>query len=503
MAAEVRVRYAPSPTGFQHIGNLRTALFNWLFARHERGKFIIRIEDTDRERSEEKYVTQILDDFRWLGIDWDEGPDVGGDYGPYRQSERLAIYQEHADRLRAEGKAYRCYCTPEELEARRQTAKKTGRPPEDTRCRELSAEGQRKLEAEGRPPSIRFRVGEDRKITFDDLVLGATTFDSRQIGDFVVLKSDGWPTYHFGVVVDDWLMKISHVIRAEGHLSNTPLHVMLMDALGFKRPEFAHLPSVLSADGKGKLSKRLGALSLVEYRKQGYLPEALMNFMALLGWSPGDNREIMIPDERIESIESVDQQSIVRNELVKSFDLKRVKKASARFDTQKLLWMNQKYLNNLYEADLGRLLRLASEALNEAGIDVSALELREIWRVVNLYHGSIKTLADFAEQARFFFVDDITYDPKAVEKILDAEGIGFLRQAYDALKTLDNWTNWEIEKVLTSITPEIGKVAQPIRVAITGTKVSKGIFDTLSLLGDKRSLKRIKDALEKFGKAED
>ncbi|GAH77877.1 unnamed protein product, partial [marine sediment metagenome] len=229
----------------------------------------------------------------------------------------------------------------------RQAAKKTGLPPADTRCRELSDEDRRKFEAEARPKSIRFRVGEDRKITFDDLVLGTTTFDSRQIGDFVILKSDGWPTYHFGVVVDDWLMRISHVIRAEGHLSNTPLHLLLMDALGIQRPKFAHLPSVLSADGKGKLSKRLGALSMVEYRKQGYLPEALMNFMALLGWSPGDNREFL-----------------TREELIEEFTLDRVKKGSARFDTEKLLWMNGKYIVN---ASSDRLVELAMDALRAAG----------------------------------------------------------------------------------------------------------------------------------------
>ncbi|HUW57449.1 MAG TPA: glutamate--tRNA ligase [Planctomycetota bacterium] len=480
MSAGVRVRYAPSPTGFQHIGNIRTALFNWLFARHEGGKFIIRIEDTDRERSREEYVTQILDDFRWLGLDWDEGPEVGGDHGPYRQSERLHIYRTYADRLLAEEKAYPCWCTAEELEARRQAAKKTGLPPADTRCRDASAEDRRRFEAEGRPRSLRFRVGEDRKITFDDLVLGPTTFDSRQIGDFVILKSDGWPTYHFGVVVDDWLMEVTHVIRAEGHLSNTPLHVMLMEALKAPRPAFAHLPSVLSADGKGKLSKRLGALSMVEYRRQGYLPEALVNFMALLGWSPGEDREFM-----------------TREELIQSFTLERVKKSSARFDTEKLTWMNQKYIAG---ASTARLVELAGTFIDTTALDVAWLE-----KLVEVYREKLKTVADLPALAHFLFTDAIEYNEKDVKKFLlasEGAGLATLREVRDALAALDAWTATKIEETLKHVVETkgvgFGKVAQPVRVAVTGTSVSPGIYDTLALLGRERSLKRMNDALQKF-----
>lgn len=487
MPGGVRVRYAPSPTGFQHIGNIRTALFNWLFARHEGGKFIIRIEDTDRERSKEEYVTAILDDFRWLGIDWDEGPELGGDYGPYRQSERLETYGRHASKLLDEGWAYHCWCTPEELEGRRQAAMKAGAAPGyNRRCLDLSKEDRRSFEAEGRTPSVRFRVPDDREITFDDLILGPTTFDSRQIGDFVIVKSDGWPTYHFGVVVDDWEMKISHVIRAEGHLSNTPLHVLLIEALGFECPKFAHLPSVLSADGKGKLSKRLGALSVREYRNRGYLPEALVNFMALLGWSPGDDREFL-----------------TRDELMESFSLERVKKGSARFDTEKLLWMNQKYIQ---QADTQRLVRLAEEVLKAAGHETDGLEPDWMAKLVEVYRDGLKTMAELPVQARFLFVNEAAYDEKDVEKFLlkdDGQGLTVLAEVHDALSALTEWTEEATKEALERISAErsigFGKVAQPIRVAVTGTCVSRGIFDTLALLGRERSLARMRNTLEKFG----
>jgi len=487
MSDVVRVRYAPSPTGFQHIGNLRTALFNWLFARHEGGKFILRIEDTDRERSKEEYVTQILDDFRWLGLDWDEGPDKGGPFGPYRQSERLEVYRKYAGRLLEEAKAYRCYCTSEELEARRAAAMKEGLSPAyDGRCRELSQAERGKLEAEGRRSSVRFRVPEDKEVTFDDMVLGETSFESGLLGDFVILKSDGYPTYHFGVVVDDALMKITHVIRAEGHLSNTPLHVLLFDGLGFPRPRFAHLPSVLSADGKGKLSKRLGALSMVEYRRQGYLPEALVNFMALLGWSPGDDREFLALDE-----------------LIRDFSLERVKKSSARFDTEKLLWMNAKYIK---QANSGRLVELAVDALKDAGFDTALLAPDWITQLVEVYRDGLKKMSELPAQVRFFLVDRVEYDRNDVEKILLKEGgLAILGEVLPALAALPGWSREKLEEVLKRIAEEkalaFGKVAQPVRVAITGTRVSKGIGDTLVLLGREKSLARMQEALDKFGKA--
>ena len=485
MSDTIRVRYAPSPTGLQHVGNIRTALFDWLFARRQGGKFVLRIEDTDRERSKPEYVTQILEDFRWLGMDWDEGPEVGGPYGPYVQSERLEIYREYAQRLMDEGKAYRCYCSTEELEARRQKATETGGVVGyDNRCRELSEAQRKEKEAAGAPYSVRFRVPNDKVITFEDLVLGTTSFESRLISDFVIMKSDGWPTYHFSVVVDDALMKITHVIRAEGHLSNTPLHVMLFEGLDFARPEFAHLPSVLSPDGKGKLSKRHGALSLVEYRKQGYLPEALVNFMALLGWSPGNDQEFM-----------------TREEMVGMFELGRVKKTGARFDMDKLLWMNSAYIK---KASSERLAELAREAFKEAGTDASGLSGEQLTELVEVYREKLKLMSELPVMARFLFVDEVEYVEKDVKDILlKGDGIAKLRQAHEALGALAGWEKEALQKALGKLATDaqvgFGKVAQPIRVALTGSKVSPGIGETLHLIGRERSLRRMERTLAKFG----
>ncbi len=485
MSDVVRVRYAPSPTGYQHMGNIRTALFNWLFARHMGGSFIIRIEDTDRERSKEEYVDAILDDFRWLGLSWDEGPDKGGPFGPYKQSERLDLYREYAEGLVGAGKAYPCYCTSVELDARRDAATKSGASQAyDGRCRNLTAMDRARLDAEGRVPSVRFRVPPGQRVAFDDMVLGETAFESDLLGDFVIMKSDGFPTYHFGVVVDDMLMKITHVIRADGHLSNTPLHCLLFDGLGVPRPRFAHLPSVLSADGKGKLSKRLGALSMVEYRRQGYLPEALVNFMALLGWSPGDDREFMTLDE-----------------LIRDFSLERVKKSGARFDQEKLSWMNAKYIKQVAPE---RLAALAADALKGAGVDVSRLSPEWIARLAEVYREGLNTLAELPAQTKFLFADEVVFDPKDTAKFLNADGLAVLREVHAGLSALSDWTEPAMEPVLKRIAEErklgFGKVAQPIRVAITGTKVSKGIFETLALLGREKSLARMQNAIEKFGK---
>ena len=491
MPESVRVRYAPSPTGFQHIGNLRTALFNWLFARHERGTFILRIEDTDRERSKEEYVAQILDDFRWLGVDWDEGPDKGGPYGPYRQSERLAQlkvnYQTWANGLFASRSAYKCTCDPEEFEARREAAQKSGsKEIYNCDCWEENV-GITAPAIEGRKFCVRFRVPRGQKIVFSDLILGETSFDSDLIGDFVILKSDGFPTYNYAVVIDDFQMQITHVIRAEGHVSNTPVQCLLYDALGWKLPIFAHLPSVLSADGKGKLSKRLGALSMVEYRRQGYLPDALVNYMALLGWSPGDDREMLS-----------------RDELIQTFDLGRVKKGSARFDAEKLLWMNQKYIK---QASGDRLAALAAAALKDSGLDPSALDPAWLKQLVEVYRDGLKSMSELPAQVRFLLVDRVEYDPGDVEKfLLKDNGLALLGEIRRALAALPDWSREKLEETLKRVAQEkslgFGKVAQPVRVAVTGTRVSKGIGDTLVLLGREKSLARMHDAIVRFGSAQ-
>ncbi len=483
MADIVRVRFAPSPTGYLHMGNIRTALFNWLFARHAGGKFIIRIEDTDRERSKEEYVDAILSDFKWLGLDVDEGPGVGGPYPPYKQSERLAQltegYKSLADELIAKGKAYRCFCNPEEFEKAREAKAKSGDAvPYNCACRDLTPGAN-----PGGTNCVRFRVPAGETITFDDMVLGATSFQSDLIGDFVIVKTDGFPTYNYAVIVDDEQMKITHVIRAEGHVSNTPVQCLLYDAFGWQRPIFAHLPSVLSADGKGKLSKRLGALSIVEYRRQGYLPEALVNYMALLGWSPGDDREIMTLDD-----------------LIRDFDLSRVKKSGARFDQDKLTWVNAHYMK---QASPEKLVPLAAEALKAAGYDLTRTSPEWLAKLVHIYRDNLNAMSDLAPQVKFLFVDEVTFDAKDAEKFLNPDGVAVLREAHAGLAALAEWAEPAMEPVLKRICDErkigFGKVAQPIRVALTGTRVSKGIFETLWLLGRERSLSRIQNASARFG----
>ncbi len=466
------------------MGNIRTALFNWLFARHSGGKFIIRIEDTDRKRSKSEYVTHILDDFRWLGMDPDEGPEALGDYGPYRQSERLDIYREYAERLLKDRKAYRCYCAPEELAERRRKASEARESQGyDNRCRNLSEADRKKLESDGMSFSLRLRVPDDRVITFDDLVLGTTSFETRLISDFVIMKSDGWPTYHFSVVIDDALMKITHVIRAEGHLSNTPLHVLLFEALGFEQPRFVHLPSVLSADGKGKLSKRHGALSLLEYRRRGYLPEAMLNFMALLGWSPGSDQEFMTVREMIDK-----------------FDLSRVKRTSARFDDEKLLWMNASYIKRCSTA---RLVELARDAFDEALADVSDLSDERMAELVEVYREKFKVTSELPGLTRFLFADEVDYVEKDVKKtLLKGGGLDRLSESHDALGSLERWEIPALQETLEALAERaqvgFGKIAQPIRVALTGCSISPGIGETLHLLGRERSLARMQKTLEKF-----
>jgi len=330
MNKSVRVRYAPSPTGHPHVGNIRTALFNWLFARHYGGSFIVRIEDTDVARKVEGTVEAILNSLRWLGLDWDEGPGVGGKYGPYFQSQRLDLYREAAERLVSQGDAYYCYCSPRRLEEMRAEQVRRKQPPGyDRHCRQLSQEERAQKEAEGVIPVVRFKIPLEGQVRFTDLIRGEVVFDSNTIDDFVLLKSDGYPTYHLASVVDDHFMEISHVLRAEEWLSSTPRHLLLYQALGFDPPQLAHLPMLRGAD-RAKVSKRHGAVSIVDYYEQGYLPEAMVNFLALLGWSLDDKTEILS-----------------RQELIKNFSLERVSRTAAIFNRDKLDWMNGVYIRSL------------------------------------------------------------------------------------------------------------------------------------------------------------
>ncbi|HHT9129443.1 MAG TPA: glutamate--tRNA ligase [Candidatus Brocadiaceae bacterium] len=429
MSSNVRVRFAPSPTGYLHIGGARTALFNWLFARHNKGIFLLRIEDTDQQRSTEEATQAILDSMKWLGLDWDEGP--------YYQSQRLSIYKQYAEKLVAQGKAF--YDT----------------------------------DAEGRK-AIRFKM-EDGVTEFNDLIHGAITFDTALIEDFVILKADGFPTYNFACVVDDADMGITHIIRGDDHISNTPKQIALYNAFGFKLPEFAHIPMILGEDGS-RLSKRHGATSVTEYRDKGYLPHALVNFLALLGWSPGNDQEILSIQEMIEK-----------------FSLKRANKTSAQFNNTKLDWMNGQYMKN---TPVEQLTPEVKGFFEKAGIDMEKIPPDWLANLVKLYHERFKTFQDLLNQTRFFFTDTVEYDQAAVDKFLKKEGIvELLKEAYSALSLVDNFDKKHLEDCLRALTVKISigfsKLAQPLRVAITGKSVSAGIFETMELLGKERTLNRL------------
>ncbi len=410
----IRVRFAPSPTGYLHVGGARTALFNWLYVRRHGGAFVLRIEDTDVERSSAEMVEGILDGMRWLGLDWDEGPRIGGPYGPYFQSERLDRYRAMAERLVAEGHAYYCYCTPDDLKVKREAAEQAGGAWRyDRTCVRLTADEVAAREREKRPRAIRVRSPE-RPVRFDDLVHGPIEFDGANIEDFVILRSDGHPTYHLSVVSDDVEMKISHVVRGDDHISNTPKQVILYEALGAPVPQFAHVPLILGADKK-RLSKRHGATSVMEYARQGYMPEAMVNFLALLGWSPG----------------SGDQEVFTRDQLIEAFDLTGISGGSAVFNPDKLDWFNQQHLWRLPPADLARRVKPSLEA---AGLwrEVYAAD-KHAWfdAVLQLLKPRAKKIDEFAELGRYFFADELSYDPAAVSKHLGVAGMR------DHLRALD------------------------------------------------------------------
>ncbi|NLS44533.1 MAG: glutamate--tRNA ligase [Firmicutes bacterium] len=475
---KVRVRFAPSPTGYLHVGGARTVLFNWLFTRHAGGSLILRIEDTDVERSSETSADAIIDSMEWLGLDWDEGPIVGGDYGPYFQSQRLDIYRKYADKLVKSGRAYPCYCTSEELSEARKVAMSQGRPPGYSgRCRGLSPEERRSLEAEGRSPALRFKVNEGQTIV-KDLTRNEVVFGNEYIGDFVILKSDGYPTYNFAVVVDDALMEITHVIRADEHLPNTPKQIMIYKALGFELPEFAHVSMILGKD-KTKLSKRHGATSITQYRDLGYLPDALINYLALLGWAYDD-----------------EQQIFSREELIEKFTLDKVSKNPAVFDSDKLLWMNGHYIR---ETNDDTLIDYALDHLIKANLvspRPTPEELIKVRAVVVILKERIRTISDIVTQGDFFFTEDIVYDKKAFDKFLTRDYVPeifqVLKSRFEAVDSLDK----EIaEKIIRGYAKEskrkAGEIIHPLRVALTGRSVSPGIFEIIEILGKDTCVKRI------------
>jgi glutamyl-tRNA synthetase len=462
----VRVRFAPSPTGALHIGGVRTALFNWLFARHHDGAFILRIEDTDQTRSTDESIKIILDGMKWLGLDWDEGP--------YRQTERMDIYRQHAEKLLKEGTAYHCYCTPEELDARRKEALAAGRPPKyDRTCL------RRKEPVPGRTPVVRFLSSDEGSTIVRDLIRGAVTFENRQLDDLIIIRSDGFPTYNFAVVVDDVTMGITHVVRGDDHLNNTPRQIQIYRALGHEPPQFAHLPMILGPD-KTKLSKRHGATAVTEYKDLGFLPEALVNYLARLGWSHGDQEVFSV------------------RELIEKFSLENVGKAAAVFNPEKLLWLNHHYIQ---QADPGRLAELLLELLIKDGVVQQGREPDRDWlkKLVKILTERSHTLAQMKISALPFIMDDIPIDEKAKAKHLTPDAAPLLSELAERLKAVEPFTHTEIERAFTALVTEkgikLGKIAQPVRVALTGGTVSPGIYDVIEVLGKDRTLKRIEAVL--------
>ena len=478
-----RLRFAPSPTGYLHVGGARTALFNWLFARGQGGTFVLRIEDTDAERSSWEMVQGIVDGLRWLGLDWDEGPDVGGPYGPYFQSERLEQYRAAAERLVADGHAYYCYCAPETLKGQRDTAEARGEVSNyDGTCGRLTREDIGAREAAGTPRAVRFRVPPGRT-RFVDLVHGPIEFDNAHIEDFVVLRSDRHPTYHLSVVLDDIGMAITHVVRGDDHISNTPKQVLLYGAFAAELPAFAHVPLILGAD-KRRLSKRHGATSVMEYERQGFLPEAMVNFLALLGWSPGNDQELF-----------------TRPELIRAFSLEGISSSNAVFNSEKLDWFNSQHINDVPAEDV---VRRIAPMLQAAGLWRDAYLAGErgwMGQVIELLKPRARKLADFVEHGRFFFADTVSYDPAAASKHLSVPDLAaHVRALGEALALVEPFDAAAIETALRTVAGKRGIKAAPLihatRVAVTGQAVSPGLFDVVAVLGRNRTVARL-EALER------
>jgi glutamyl-tRNA synthetase len=487
MTQQVRTRYAPSPTGYPHVGNIRTALFAWLFARHNNGSFILRIEDTDVERSVEGSLENILESLRWLGMDWDEGPEIGGNYGPYVQSQRLNLYQNAAQKLVESGHAYYCFCSQERLEKLREGQIKDKLPPGyDRCCRDLTAEQRREKAVAGIKPVVRFKAPTTGRTKFHDEIWGDVAFENSVIEDLVLLKSDGYPTYHLANVVDDHLMEITHVIRAEEYISSTPLHIMTYEALGYALPKFAHVPMVLGVD-RSKLSKRHGSTSVLEFRDQGYLPEALLNFMALVGWSLDDKTDI-----------------ISREELIKNFSLERVNKNAGIFNYEKLQWMNGVYIRGLSPDNLMWKVVPFMEKYFPPEVK-RPLDIEYVRKIVPLIRERISTLKDSADYTGFFFLDELTYDAAMfTDKKMTAEtSLTALKAAEEKLSFLESFSPDLLETTLRHLAEELGikagQLFNPLRVATTARDAAPPLFETMAVLGKERCLKRIKAALVKLG----
>ncbi len=488
--SKVRVRFAPSPTGLPHVGNIRTAIFNWLYARRNNGSFIVRIEDTDVERTVPGAVDAILDGLSWLGLDWDEGPRVEGEYGPYFQSERLPLYQYAARKLIEKGYAYKCFCSEERLaEMRSEQQKKKLPPGYDRTCRDFTDAECLKCEGQGMVPVVRFKTPLTGETRINDLIRGEVVFDNKTLDDFVLLKSDGYPTYHLANIVDDHEMEISHVMRAEEWLSSAPRHKLLYDAMGYEPPLFVHLPMILGPD-RSKLSKRHGATSINEYIDQGYLPQAMFNFLALLGWSLDATTEL-----------------ISKEDLIKSFSIERISKTAAIFDIKKLDWMNGVYIRKLtpeefYQAAHPFLIR------DPAAGRMVVLHEDYVRKVLPLIHERVKRLDEIPDLTAFFWVDELTYDAKALlGKKLDKEtALRALATSKEKIEKTEPFEATTLEAVFRALGVELGLKASDffgmLRTAVSGREVSPPLFDTMAVLGRGRCLKRIDEAIEKVKRLE-
>lgn len=476
---QMRVRFAPSPTGPFHIGGARSALFNWLLAKKYNGKLVLRIEDTDSERSTQESEDNICAALKWLGIDWDEGEDVGGPYAPYKQTKRLATYMEYAEKLIEQGQAYYCYCSDEELEEERRICTARGDLPRYSgKCQKLSADERKELEAQGRKPTVRFRVPSGQQIEIPDLVRGNVVFESDGIGDFVMLKSDGIPTYNYAVVIDDHLMNITHVIRAEEHLSNTPRQVLLYQAFGWKMPVFGHISLILGED-KSKMSKRHGATSVDQYRQLGYLPEALVNFLALLGWSPSGEQEIF------------NQQ-----ELIASFSMDNVAKNPAVFDMKKLNYINEMYIRALSDEDY---FEKCLPYLQQAGYDVGK-EREWLKAVTLLVKERVPYLSKVIDEIQMFFTDEFEFENEEAKNVFSEETAPLVVKIF--MEQLEQLETITVDTVQAAIKATVkasklkgAKVYMPIRIGLTGNMHGPDLATIVALLGVHRAGLRINKSL--------
>lgn len=476
--SEIRVRFAPSPTGFLHIGNARTALFNWLYAKAIKGKLILRIEDTDQERSTKEAVDMAIKSLKWLGIDWDEGPEVGGDYGPYFQSERLDIYKKYTEKLMEEGKAYYCFCTSEELEKKSNMQRTLNQPIiYDGKCKDIPLEEARRRVANGEPAKIRFRVPKNQIVTFDDFVRGIVKTNSDEIGDIIIVRENGFPTYNYAVVIDDMLMKITHVIRGEDHISNTPKQILIYQALGAEVPRFAHTSSILGNDRK-KLSKRHGAATLMEYKDEGFLPQAMRNFLALLGWTHPEAMETMVDDD-----------------MIKAFKLDRFSKSPAIFDTAKLRHLNAWHIKN---TNLDEITELFIPYLVNGGfLKENYTEEEHAWakKLVSVIRHNCVVLSDIVKYVPVFFENDFELTDEMKEMVNKEESKKLLQFIKNDIENTDEITDEYMKALIKKAQKETGlkgpNLYHPIRYVLTGSTAGSELSHICELLGKKNVLYRL------------